>query len=420
MLTADRAVRRLGGPGFETQTLVWLAGRLDAGRLRAALGRLARRWPAVVSRLVESAADGGPCWRFRLGAVCEAREADVPGDAPQAVLDHAARLLSASADPADADPVRFHLLHRPGGRDVLLMQYNHTLLDHAAALRVLREIDRPAEGPAAAADPPAGWRRDPIWAHLRRVPRPRRRRAALAAFELWRSSARRGAVRLGGASAPAGPAPLGVAARRLPPDATGALQDRVVRACGFPNLSMALLGSAFRTVARLAPPSPRTDAFMAGIGLDLGPRGDGPLLQNWTSLIPIAARRDELDDRDAAWRLLSRRLRERLADEADLGTLALAVAFGRRPRQALWATELFLRYAFSLWYAYFGGPDALGESFCGAAVEDLFSVGPCWPAVGVTLLVNRFRGALSFQATSAAGAAAAGEFLDRLLGDLAP
>ena len=42
LLSVDRAMRRLGGPGFETQTLVHLAGRVDRDRLRTALACLGR------------------------------------------------------------------------------------------------------------------------------------------------------------------------------------------------------------------------------------------------------------------------------------------------------------------------------------------------------------------------------------------
>jgi hypothetical protein len=43
LLMADRAVRGLGGPGFETQTILSLAGRVNPIALRMGLDRLVDR-----------------------------------------------------------------------------------------------------------------------------------------------------------------------------------------------------------------------------------------------------------------------------------------------------------------------------------------------------------------------------------------
>jgi hypothetical protein len=141
---------------------------------------------------------------------------------------------------------------------------------------------------------------------------------------------------------------------------------------------------------------------------------------NWTSLVPIGVQREDLADREALWRLLSGQLRERLASQTDLGLLGLAALFGRQPRHSLWAIELFLRYAFSLWYAYFGAL-TLGEWFGGAGIEEVFSVGPCWAPTGLTLLANQHRGRLLLAATyvpEAVPEPQVNAFLDLLLADL--
>jgi hypothetical protein len=114
MLTVDRVLRGMRGCGFETQALVWLAARPDAAALQAAVARLSVRYPVIAARVVEDGGSG-PCWRFRPGAVCPLREAVLPSDEPAAVLEHAGSLLAAPSDPADVDPLRFHLLHRPNG-----------------------------------------------------------------------------------------------------------------------------------------------------------------------------------------------------------------------------------------------------------------------------------------------------------------
>ena len=424
LLAVDRALRAMGGAGFDTQTFVWLDGRADVPRLRAALGRLGRRRPETTARLAEDDA-GGPCWRFRpddRGAALH--ETDLGSEAPAEVLGHAGRLLAAPSDPAQVDPIRFHLLHRPGGRDVFLMQYNHTLMGHNDAAPLLRLIDRLAAGEDAEAGA-AGCQGDPVRAYLRRFPRGRRH-AALRAADQWLRRLRRqygGAVQLGRDSP--GPIRLRVITRQLGPEHAEALDARVLRACGLPSPSLAILASAFRVLDRLTAGrgGAAGRAFSAGLGIAFRPdRSAEPLLQNVTSLLPVAARPEELGDRDGLLRALNGRMREQLAADMDLGMLGLAALLGRRPRQARWVVEFALRHLVSLWYAYFGSMDAAGRAFCGAPVREAFSAGPAWPPVGLTLLVNRYGGRLFFQVTHVPASvpeALADEFLDLLLRDLA-
>jgi hypothetical protein len=440
MLTVDRVLRGMGGQGFETQTLVWLSARLDVAALKAAVGRLSARHPVIAARVVEAGA-GGPCWRFRPGAVCPLRETDLPSDNPAAVLEHASQLLAAPSDPAEVDPLRFHLLHRPDGQDVFLVQYSHALMDNNASVLLLQELDQlsrpvpdspeawpPLAPPSSSSGGEGGARgegRDLVWEYLRRFPRERRRRAASSTARLWGRVLRGGIAALSDGAGRAVPAGVRIATRCLEPDATRALQAGVIKASGFPNLSMALAGSAFRAIRQL---TPRQEApgrgFLAGIGVDLGLRGRrGLILQNLVSLVPVGARPEDLEDRDRLLRMLSRQMRERLAGEADLGLLQLVALLGRHPRpDARWLVEHFLRHGFSLWYAYFGSLDAAGDSFCGAPVERVFYTGPAWSAVGLTLLVNQHRGRLFLQATctpESVPEALAHRFLDHVVGDLA-
>jgi hypothetical protein len=41
----------------------------------------------------------------------------------------------------------------------------------------------------------------------------------------------------------------------------------------------------------------------------------------------------------------------------------------------------------------------MNSTFCGAPVADVFSAGPTWPTVGITLLANQFAGRLHLQLT---------------------
>src|SRR5262245_47403518 len=134
MWCVDRAIRGMGYPGFKTQMLVWLSGRVDAASLGRAIAQLSRRHPVIASRLTESDDDDDAevYWSFRPGSVCPLREATLESADREAVLDHAAKLLSAIDDPSQADPMAFHLLHRGNGRDVFLIQYNHMLTDNGA------------------------------------------------------------------------------------------------------------------------------------------------------------------------------------------------------------------------------------------------------------------------------------------------
>ncbi len=422
LMAVDRGLRGLGFPGFDTQMLVWSSGRVEAGVLRPALERLNVHDPVVTSRLDRSG--GGPCWRFRPGAACPLHETDLTSADPQAVWDRAAELLAAPCDPAKADPIRFHLLHRPDAGDVFLMQYNHTLMDNNAAVRVLGQIDGLARGGADFRPPVSLEGQDLARRHLRRFPRERRMDAALRTRELWRDVLRERILMLGGRRpSGTGPPPLRIAARRLQPEEVRGLRARAVRVCGYPALSMAVLAGVFRAIGRLAPQQgPAGAGLTAGIGLDLGLRTDaGPIFQNLTSLAPIAARVADLADREGLLRMLGRQMRERLEGGADLGMLQLAALFNRRPRQARIVIQHLLLFGFSLWYAYFGSADAAGASFCGAAVEDVCYAGPAWAPPGLTLLANQFRGRLLLQATYVPDSVPeplAREFLDAVVADL--
>jgi long-chain acyl-CoA synthetase len=424
MLSVDRALRDLGYPGFETQMLLWLAGRADEEGLRAGISRLSRSYPVTASRLVEAGNQGGPCWQFRAGAECTLRVAHIGSSEPQAVLDFAGRILSTPADPTWTDPIRFYLLHRPDGRDVVLVQYNHTLMDNHAALRVLQCIDRFSRAVPDRAGGPQANQADSIRQYLRRFSRQRRLRAAAATADLWGQSFRGGVAMLGrSVAAPPGPGQLRIVGRCLGEHETTALQSRVVEVCGYPSLSMALVASAFRAIGRLSPQRwPGGCNLVAGIGVDLGLRGHTrPIFQNLVSLVPIRARSENLEDRDELVQILSRQLLERLEQDADLGMVQLVTLFSRRPRQERWAIDLVLHLGFSLWYAYFGSQDALGEHFAGAALETVSFAGPAWPPVGVTLLVNQFRGRLWFQVTyvpESVPESLANHFLDQVLSDL--
>ncbi|HYV36983.1 MAG TPA: hypothetical protein VE988_14850 [Gemmataceae bacterium] len=420
LLSVDRALRRLGFPGFETQTLIWLARRVSVPDLRKALASLVQEFPTMTSRLLEPPQAARPCWRLRPGRDCTFTQTELISSNTECVLSHASRLLSTLCDPTENDPIRFHLLSRPNGKDVFVVHFNHALMDHNQVLGVLRSIDR-YFGTDTAPPPPA-TSTDLVRGYLRRFSR-QRKRAAIRVANQWRRLLRGGSVTLGKELGQnSGEKVLALAVRQLNAEQTAALEKSLHRIGGMPSLSMAMLGSAFRVIQRLVGNSANGKHFCTGIGVELGVnRAKGVGLQNLTSMVPVKISPEYLADPDEVTRILAGEIRNRLATEMDLGIVAGSALLNRWPWQANWFVEILLRYAVSLWYGYFGSMDSVGERFCGAAVEQIFSVGPAWAPAGLTLLVNKFHGCLHFQATylpASVPEPLLQQFLDGLLDEL--
>lgn len=423
MRCADVALRQLGYPGIETQMLVWLEGRADRPLLQAAIARLSRSHPVIAARLVEPPGEEySAYWQYRPGAVCPLRERTVASESPSAVLETAAEILSNGQDPALADPLEFHLLHRPGGRDVLVLQYNHALMDNTASVPLLRHLERLCQGESPPREPP---RR--IFAHLRQTPKATRRQAVRAAIDLQAHALRGRAATLvsGSPDRAEGRARLRIASRTLRAPETTRLRTDTIARCGFPCLSMAILGSAFRAVAHFGPRDEASREFIAGIGLPLSHTKRQPLLfQNWTSAVPIHVPRAELDDRSQLVRLLSDQLRQQLQAGVELGVLETTAIFRRRFRFVEWVIWHLIRYGYSLWYGYFGELDTAGRQLAGAPIDDLFYAGgPVWSAIGLTLLVSQYQGRTHLQATydpQLVSSARAEAFLEFVVRDLMP
>jgi hypothetical protein len=427
LLGVNRALRGMGCPDFSTQALVWLSGRANVARVRAAVARLGRRYPVLAARLVETGRNE-PHWLFRPGAECPLHEAELGSEKPEAVLDFAGRLLSEPGDPAKTDPIRFDVLHRPDGRDVFLMQYSHALMDNGDAVPLLRELDR-LSGPSAdeseRAHPPVP---DLLAEYIQRSPRGRRLKSALRTLDVRFRKLRSPPATLGkNLEDRSAPVRFRIATRRLERPEVRAVEQRVIKGCGVPGLSMALLGSVFRSLEKLAGERVAGRNLVAGIGVDLVPPGvTRPVFQTLASVVPIFTRPEALADRDALTRVLHQQFRHRLESAADLGTVQLASFFQKpgaslRQRFADWSVRRLMGRGYSLWYAYFGSLDAVGERFCDTAIEDVYYCASTWPPMGLTLLVNRFRGDLLFQATyipESVPEPLANAFLDAVIGDL--
>jgi hypothetical protein len=427
LLSVDRTLREMGCPGFETQMFVWLSGRANAASLEKAVAHLSRLHPVMSSRFVEAEERGWSYWKMRPRTRCPLTKIKLSSADENAVLECAGGLLSTPFDPAAADPIRFYLLHRPDGRDVFLMQYNHTLIDINATVPLLAEINRfsnDSAGRPFLSPPVVDKSSDRLRTFLRKFPLAHRKAAMRKTLDHWWQLLRTPTVMLGQTKPPRQDSiQLRVIRRELDPSMTRALQARVLKVCGFPSLSMAIMSSAFRAIHRLSPNGSSSGRnCVAGIGVDLGLRDrEGLALQNLVSLIPIHAPIGELQDRDNLLRLLSRQMRERLAEESDLGLLQCLSILAKNPRKSRWLLDVPLKIGFSLWYAYFGALDAVGEPFAGTKVENVFYTGPSWPPMGITLLVSQFRERLSLQATyvpSSVPVDLANEFLETVVRDL--
>jgi hypothetical protein len=399
MRAVDCSLRWMNYPGFETQLLVWLSERLDVAHLRETLNRLALVEPAIVSRL-EDHPQCVPHWHFE-GQRAALFEATLGTDTKEAVLDYAAQHLAVPADPATNHPIRFHLIHRPHAPDVLLIQYNHTLVDHRGSIGLVQEMDWLGQGKRELPVQATRAADDPTRRYLLSFPRQQRRTAAKRALDVWWRAIKGGAATLGRPGRYSAPRQgLRVLVDRLDAEQTAALRARTIDACGFPAISMEILGAAFRSLDQLAGDHSDNRSWVAGIGTDLGLRRPGEtVLHNLMSMVPIGVERSRLGCRDGLLRQLNEQMRSHLENQIDLGILQLMTIFARRPRQMNWAVDHCLAHGFSLWYAYFGSLDVIGKEFLGVPVEDIACFGPCWSPMGVTLLAHQFRGRLALQLT---------------------
>jgi hypothetical protein len=178
------------------------------------------------------------------------------------------------------------------------------------------------------------------------------------------------------------------------------------------------------SVHSLGPPHDGRQHFATGIGIPITRNSQTSFVfQNVTSAITIRVSRQDLDDRARPVRMLSDQLRERIADGIDLGVLGATAIFSRRYRYIEWVVWHLVRYAYSLWYAYFGRLDEVGKTFCGSRIGNIYYTGgPVWPSIGLALLVNQHGGRLNFQATydtRMISPRLAEAFLDFVLADLA-
>lgn len=179
LTVVDEAVHLLDSPWdpWSIQVEVGVEGRLEADRLRRALGAAVARHPMARARLAP-ARHRERQLRWELG-----RDADVDPlkvvDCPdgEALADLRADFHSLQVPLVESPPLRARLVHRPGG-DLLALNVNHTAFDGFGALRLLRSVGRAYRG---APDTP-----DPVTlADARDLPRHLRAPGATARARRW-------------------------------------------------------------------------------------------------------------------------------------------------------------------------------------------------------------------------------------------
>lgn len=400
MLVAHGALREAGHGGFQCQSHVWLEGRLDVVKLQSALRRLAGAYPVVTSRIVEPPGRQPPYWRFRSDSRPQLCEIDLASDDPEEVRCYGARLDESPLDHDRSDPMSFHLLHRPSGRDVLILAYGHVLMDGKAPEFALCEVDRlyhlsddeaPAWGAGASTV-------DEMAAHLARFDRRRRIRSALrvvASHLCWPITA----VTLVPPEMREWQwTPFRFRVRPFDEAKTIIVRDRVKRLCGFANLTPAVLASAFRIISRLSPhrQSDRT-AFRADLPLNLRPPGKAePIFRNFMSFIQLSARRDEIANGDDAVRLLNGQMRDQIRRGIDLGNLQMMTFMAPRARALKQhIMNRMKNQPFTLGFGFLGPVAAGLERFCGAGVEAFHSFNTALSPPGITLQANLYQDRLN-------------------------
>lgn len=415
MQVAHDTLRAHGHCGFQCQTHVWFSGRVDAAALRAAIERLNRAFPVVTSRLVvPEDRRQAPYWAYRPGATAELREQALEAVDAAGVWRYAESLYQATYDLAARDPLTFHLLHLADGRDVLLLQFSHSLMDGKAPEFVLRELDRlcvepgeaPQRGRAAPAAEAGGGNGeaggDEMLTHLLKFPRLRRVRAALRVLGEQ--------IRLPVHSATLVPPdareltfePFRILVRTIAEERTARITERVRRLCGFANLSPAVLAAIFRTVRRMTTHrvKPRT-AFKTDVPLNLRPPGRAePIFRNFMTFVQMSAQAREMDDGDELVRLLSARMRDQLRRGIDLGSLQMMQTMS--PFTRLLGVHLLERsrkHPLTLGFGFLGPALPGLERLCGVDVDWLYSLNIAASPPGITVQVNQFRGRLNLVLT---------------------
>jgi hypothetical protein len=425
MAPLHEALRRRGYGGLLLHSYLFLRGRVDEARLRGALERLRQCYPVVTARLVPGRASRPPRWEALANA--DSLLTVVTLDTPDlsAVWRYGERLFGIPIDCRGTAALQLHLLHLGGGRDALVVQWAHGLMDGMGGELLLREVNRLADGAECAGEdtgprPPGKLLLEHAYGQTFR----RRWQSIFALLRnLWPGGK---SLQLMAPGWPASrPSPTRIGMRSLDEAQTRLWLERVRRLCGFVSPAPVLLASAFRAVARLAPAAagPRR-VLNTAVPLNLrAPGATRPIFANLQTYVCLRARKAALADRDSLVRVIQRQFRDWLRREVDRAFL-LGVGFlSLHPGLVPMGLNLLSRNL-SFIFGYHGALAPGLETFCGAPVEHLYTGLPiAWAPPGLSFAAHQFNGRLNLMVSTAAEAVPekrAEAFLDALVEDLLP
>ena len=416
MASLHASLRRRGGTGLLLQSHVHLAGRIDEAALRTAVERFGRVYPVATGRLVGATFRRRPCWEWSDRAACPLTISDLDEDA--AAVPRFAEQLFATPTHLNASPlVQFHLLRKPGGGDVVIVQWSHVLMDGKGGEFLLREVNRLHADPNATAPcfPPGDPLRQQIHSHSLR-------QRVRAAYRIVCDLPLIGVPARVYDPQPVRSPTTRIALRYLDDARSACCLQRVNRLLGFTNVTPVLLAAGFRAASRITPrPHPAWSMYYTHVPVNnRPPTGALAVFGNWQSYVRVQARPKQTIDRDDLARLLHRQLRDQLRGGFDLGFLIGIQFIHRLPR----TTDLLLQLLCNAMTFVFGYHGAVADlnHFCGTPVEHVWTGLPnAWVPPGLSLAANQYRNRLYLMASyvqEVVPDAVANAFLDAVVEEL--
>lgn len=432
MLVGHDGMRSIDHAGFQCQSHLWLSGRVDVPTLRRALEALHCHYPVMTARLDKfppaapsprrKPQPAGPRWAFQNNTPVELHEATLDASDEAAVWRYGGRWFDEPLDLPRMNPIGFHLLHLPDGRDVFLLRWSHVLMDGKAPELVVHEISQRFADPSLPASPPPAG--DEMQAHLAKFDRKLRRQAAARVIR----SHIRLPVRPLTLVPPDAPdwvtGPFRMIVRTLDADATERCAARVKRLCGFNNMAPVVLASVFRACLQHTPRRVKGRSLLqTDVPLNLRPPGSTqPLFRNFMAFISLGARVRDLARRDDLAQQLNVQMREQLRRGIDLGNLQMMAFMSRYDRMLAKHIKSHMQKSpMALGFGFLGPAFGGMESFCDVPVERFYTLNSALAPPGITLQVNVHRGRLNFALTYVGDAvpdSLAQAFLDTMVADL--
>lgn len=383
VLAADAFLRKQGLPGLPCQHHVWLHGRLDLDELQRNVNRLVAHWPLLSARLVRKPF---PAWRPTGESTSLLRRTSVSSDCEDDLLRTAENLMAERFDLSREAPIRFHVLHRPGGDDALIVQYAHALMDaHGGSVLSQQLVDPSRIHDGEPPPPTATEMPDRL---LREIPRKERLRALRDVVRQQRGEK---VISLPLAQDPAIRRALSrIHLRWIDGDIASALEDRMRRMGMLANLSLALAASGFRTLHRHLNPTPTEGVYDMPLPYKVRQEQNAPHpFHNHAARVMLRARPDQLDDWEKLVWQFTEQMMAQSTPAARLGLLQAASMVATINRWLPWFDKVLEPRGRSLRVAYWLEAFGAGHETHGAQIERRFGCTVCPATPGVAVDVFR-------------------------------